>query len=477
MAFAPLPFVVLCERANRRSARARFAFVGDTRPVEGVRTCYTDGRDPALAYQVVGAGGGVDVVAIQPLVSHVEHTCTYPSVARVMTRLAGLGRLVHYDRRGVGLSDPSPGAYTIADEVDDVVAVMDAAGVERAAVVSWIGGGPVACLLAALYPERVGWLLLDTCVVRQMYARDYPWAPTEDERAAMFGKLRLVWGEGDFHAMFCPDWGAQPGARAWMGTLERLAASPATMRRLRDYMNATDVRAALPSIRAPTLVLRRRDDERIDRRHSVYVAQHIDGAQFEELEGRDAIPFGARVDDAVDLIGRFVTGSPPPAPPTRGLVTLLFTDIVDSTLTMARMGDARWRELLERHDAAANAAITGAGGRVIKSLGDGVFARFGSVPDAVAAGRAFIKEAAGLGVAVRAGVHIGDCELVGDDLAGRTVHEAARIAALAGPGELLVSDAAHGLLAGAQIETTDTGYHALKGFDEPYRLWTVDAIV
>jgi class 3 adenylate cyclase len=452
-------------------------FVGDTRPVERVRTCYTDGRDPALAYQVAGPGGGVDVVAIQPPVSHVEHTCTYPSVARVMTRLAGLGRLIRFDRRSVGLSDPGPGAYTIADEVDDVVAVMDAAGVERAAVVSWTVGGPVACLLAALHPERVGWLILDTCVVRQTYAPDYPWAPTEDERAAMFAGSGLAWGEGDFHAMTCPDWAAQPGARAWMGTMERFAVGPATMRRLRDYMNATDVRAALPSIRAPTLVLRRRDDEHMDRRHSVFVAEHIEGAQFEELEGRDAIPFGARVDDAVDLIGRFVTGRPPPAPPTRGLVTLLFTDIVDSTAILARVGDTRWRETLERHDAAATAVINGAGGRVIKSLGDGVFARFGSVPDAVAAGHALIKEAAGLGVAVRAGVHIGDCELVGDDFAGRTVHEAARIAARAGPGELLVADAAHGLLAGSELRTTDTGFHALKGFEEPYRLWTVDATV
>ena len=187
------------------------------------------------------------------------------------------------------------------------------------------------------------------------------------------------------------------------------------------------------------------------------------------------VPWGVGVDDAVDLIGRFVTGSPPPAPPTRGLATLLFTDIVDSTVTMARMGDARWRELLERHDAAARAAITGAGGRVVKSLGDGVFARFGSIPEAVTAGCGFIAQARDLGVAIRAGVHIGDCELVGDELAGRTVHEAARIAALAGAGELLISDAAHGLLAGAEIQTTDTGFHALKGFDEPYRLWTVDA--
>jgi class 3 adenylate cyclase len=445
--------------------------------VEGARTRYTGGRDPALAYQVVGSGGGVDVVAIQSLVSHVEYTWTYPSVARVVTRLAGLGRLVRYDRRGVGLSDPSPGPYTIADEVDDVVAVMDAAGVERAAVASWVGGGPVACLLAALYPERVGWLILDTCVVRPTYAPDYAWAPTPEQRAAMYEQIRPVWGEGDFVAMMNPDWAAQPGAREWMGTMERLAASPSTMRRLNDYMNDTDVRAALPSIRVPTLVLRRRDDERLDRRHSLYVAQHIDGAQLEELVGRDSMPWGVRVDDAVDLIGRFVTGSPPPAPPTRGLVTLLFTDIVDSTAIMARIGDARWRETLERHDAAAATVIEGAGGRVIKSLGDGVFARFGSVPEAVSAGRAFIEEGRDLGVAVRAGVHIGDCELVGEDLAGRTVHEAARIAALSGPGELLVSDAAHGLLAGAQIATTDTGFHALKGFDEPYRLWTVDATV
>ena len=438
-----------------------------------MRTYYTD-REPALAYEVIGSGGGVDVVAINPLMSHVEHSWTWPGLARGMTRLAGLGRLVWYDRCGVGLSDPRPGPYTIADEVDDVLAVMDAAGVARAAVVSWINGGPVACLLAALHPERVGWLVLDTCVVRPTYAPDYPWAPTVEQRAEMAREFRPVWGTGDFIAMTCPDWAAQPGAREWMGTMERLAASPGRMARLNEYINDTDVRAALPSIRAPTLVLRRRDDDQLDRRHSVYVAEHIDGAVLEELEGRDAAPWGSRADETIDLIGRFVTGSPPPAPPTRGLTTLLFTDIVESTVTLARVGDARWRELLERHDATAKAVITAAGGHVVKSLGDGFFARFSSVPEAVSAGSDFIAQARDLGVTVRAGVHIGDCELVGDDLAGRTVHEAARIAALAGAGELLISDAARGLLAGAEIRTTDTGFHALKGFDERYRLWTVD---
>jgi class 3 adenylate cyclase len=257
--------------------------------------------------------------------------------------------------------------------------------------------------------------------------------------------------------------------------MERLATSPATMQRLNSYMNDTDVRGVLPSIRAPTLVVRRRDDVNMDRRHSVYVAEHIEGAVLEELEGRDSVPWGYRSDEWVDLVGRFVAGRPPPAPPTRALATLLFTDIVDSTATLARVGDARWRELLERHDDAARVAVAEARGRIVKSLGDGMFARFDAVPAAVAAGRALMAEVRGLGVEVRAGVHVGDCELVGDDLAGRTVHEAARISALAGPGELVVSDAAHGLLAGAGLRTVDRGLHALKGFDEPYRVWTVAA--
>ena len=443
--------------------------------MQAARTRYTRGRDPDLAYQVVGEGGGIDIVGVGPLVSHVDHMWTYPTVARMLSRLAGLGRLICYDRRGVGLSDPSPGPYTVADEVDDLVAVMDAADVERAAVVSWVAGGPVACLLAAQHPARVGWLVLDTCTPRQTYAPDYAWAPTPEQRAERASQLRPVWGDGDFIAAFSPDWAAMPGARAWMGQMERLATSPATMQRLNGYMNDTDVRGVLPSIRAPTLVVRRRDDVNMDRRHSVYIAEHVDGAVLEELEGRDSVPWGHAGDEWADLVGRFVTGRPPPLPPTRALATLLFTDIVDSTATLARLGDAGWREILEHHDRAAHAAITAVGGRVVKSLGDGVFARLDAVPDAVQAGRTLIARARELGLEVRAGVHIGDCELVGDDLAGRTVHEAARIAALAGPGELVVSDAAHGLLPGAGVDTTDRGLHTLKGFDEPYRVWTVAA--
>jgi len=290
--------------------------------VEEARTRYTTGREPCVAYQVVGEGEGVDVVLVAPLLNQIEHSWTYPTASRALARLAGLGRLILYDRREVGLSDPSPGPYTLADEVDDLVAVMDAAGVGRGAIVGWLAGGPVACLLAGLHPERVGWLVLDTCVVRELYAPDYDWAPTVEERAAMTAQAGRAWGEGDLIAAFAPDWAADAAARAWRGRMERAASSPATMRKLNDYMNATDVRGVLPSIRAPTLVVRRRDDVAVDRRHSVYVAEHIDGAVLEQLDGRDSAPWGYATDEWVDLIGRFVTGRGPPAPPTRALVTL-----------------------------------------------------------------------------------------------------------------------------------------------------------
>lgn len=437
------------------------------------RTQYTTGREPTIAFEVIGDGQGVDVVLVGPIYTHIELLREEPTARRIARRLSTLGRLVRYDRRGAGLSDTVQGTWTLADEVDDVVAVMDAAGVDRAAVIGSLGGGPLACLLAATHPDRVDALVLDTCSARQTYDDDYPWAPTREERAALMSTAQHTHGTGERIASFAPTWGADPEVRAWMGRLERMASGPGTMRRFLESLNDVDVRGVLPSIRAPTLVVRRRRDTRIDRRHSVYVAEHIAGARLAEIDGQDSIPWGDNGDEWVDLIGRFVAGAAPPPSATRGLVTLLFTDIVDSTATVARIGDTEWRALLEQHDALAHRAIRSVGGQVVKSLGDGVFARFGAVPDAVAAAQRLISEAAGLGIQIRAGVHLGDCEFVGEDLAGRTVHEAARISALAGAGEILLSDPAHGLLAGSDIVTRDRGPHHLKGLDHSYRLWTV----
>ena len=437
------------------------------------RTRYTRGRDPALAFEVNGDGGGIDVVLVGPLLTHVELVWEEPTLARLNGRLAALGRLLRYDRRGTGMSDASPGPWTLAEEVDDLVAVLDAAQIDRAAVISYAAGGPLACLLAATHPDRVGSLILDTCSARQTYDDDYVWAPTLDERAAMMAAALETWGEGDWIARFAPTWAADEAARAWMGRTERMAASPGAAFGLLDSVNDVDVRGVLPSIRAPTLVVRRSGEMMFDRRHSLYLIEHIAGARLVELKGQDALPWGDGGDAWVDLVGEFAAGAPPPASATRGLATLLFTDIVDSTATVDRVGDTEWRSMLERHDALASSAIIEAGGRVVKSLGDGVFARFDAVPDAVAAARRLVSEAAGIQVDVRAGVHLGDCEFVGDDLAGRTVHEAARVSALARAGEILLSDVAHGLLAGSDVETQDRGLHRLKGFKRPYRLWSI----
>lgn len=435
---------------------------------------YTAG-DPAIAYEVVGDGGGIDVLTIAPILTHLEISWEEPRLAAATSRLAGLGRIIRFDRRGCGMSDPATGAWTLADEVDDVIAVLDAAGAAQVAVVGWLAGGSLACLVAAAHPDRVRSLVLDTCSPRQTHDVDYTWAPTRAERDRFMGEIGQIYGTGERLARFAPTWAALPGARAWMARLERMTAGPGATRRLFVQLGDIDVRGVLPSIRAPTLVVRRRGDARIDRRHSLHAAEHIPNARLVETDGTDSMPWGDHADEWMDLVGEFIAGTAPPPLATRGLATLLFTDIVDSTATLERVGDTAWRTLLERHDAAATAAVGANGGRIVKLLGDGVFARFDAVPDAVAAAQRLLADTAGLGVDVRAGVHLGDCELVGEDLAGRTVHEAARIAALAGPGELLVSDAAHGLLPGAGIATTDRGRHVLKGFSGTTRLWAVTA--
>lgn len=444
--------------------------------MDAPRLDYTRDREPALVYETIGGGGGgIDVVFVGPVLTHLELSREEPSVTRVVRRAAALGRVVRYDRRGCGMSDSFHGPYTLADEVDDLLAVLDAVGAERVALVGWLTGGALCCLFAATHPERVSALVLDTCSPRQTWDTDYEWAPTVEERDAIMAAAHDTWGTGIRIAALAPEWSADPAARAWMAKVERNASGPGDVRRLLATLNDVDVRAVLPSIRAPTIAIRRRDDQMLDRRHSEYIAAHVPGARLVEMNGRDAMPFGDGADEWVDLIGEFVTGAPPPVGADRALATLLFTDIVDSTATLERLGDAAWRLLLIEHDKLARRVVAEHRGRLVKSLGDGVFARFDAVPDAIAAAHRLLGEATALGVRLRAGVHLGDCEVVGDDLAGRTVHEAARISSLAAGGEVLVSDAAHGLLAGADLPSEDMGRHVLKGFEAPYRLWRVTA--
>jgi class 3 adenylate cyclase len=435
-------------------------------------TRYARSGDLHIAYQVVGEGP-IDLVYVPGWISQVEHYWDEPSVKRYFDRLASFSRLIMFDRRGSGLSDPVLGAPTLEEQMDDVVAVMDAAGSGQAAVFAQLDGGAMAALFAATHPERAGSLILYEAMPRMSWAPDYQWALRRENREA---RLDDSWGDGSRIFALAPKASANPRLRQWFARLERLAASPGTAAKLARMNADVDVRAVLPSIKVPTLVLHRSGDRFIDPRHSHYLAEHIPGAQYVELAGEDAITFGTDSESLLDEIEEFLTGARHAADADRILATVMFSDVVDSTARAVELGDRRWRDQLESLEAAMGRELARFRGRAVKTMGDGLLATFDGPARAIRCAAAIRDTAsAQFGLQVRAGLHTGEIEVIGNDVGGIAVHIGARVGAHAAPGEVLVSGTVKDLVVGSGIRFEDRGEREPRGVPGPWRLWAVAA--
>lgn len=432
-------------------------------------TRYARSGELHIAYQVAGEGP-IDVVYVPTWISQVEHIWEEPRVARFFERIASFARLILFDRRGSGLSDPAP-APTLEGQMDDVLAVLDAVGSERAAIFAQVEGGAMAAMFAATHPERTGALVLFAAWARILRDVDYEWANPPEVRDALVEEMLADWGIGKRAGALAPSAAGEPRFVEWFGRLQRLGASPGTAREMLHVVGDYDVRSVLPTIRVPTLVMHRAGDEAIDPRHSRYLADHIPGARYQELPGRDSLAAFGDADAVVDEIEQFLTGTRHRRGPDRVLATVMFTDIVGSTRRAAELGDARWRELLVDHDTLVRRELDRHRGRFVKSTGDGVLATFDGPARAILCATTIVDAARELGLELRAGLHTGECEVVGDDVGGLAVHIAARVSQAAGPAEVLVSSTVKDLVVGSRIEFGERGMHDLRGVPGEWRLF------
>jgi class 3 adenylate cyclase len=425
-----------------------------------------------IAYIVEG-DGPMDLVWVPPWISQVEYLWSEPSMAAVMKRLTSFARVITFDRRGSGLSDPLLGAPMLEEQMDDVLAVMDAVGSERAAIAGTLEGGPMAALFAASHPDRTHALILYATFARATWAPDYDFAWSGEERKLHMDKVVEHWGEGQVAGGVAADLMGDPELHEWAGRLERLAASPGTVKRIFDLIGEFDVREVLPSIRVPTLVLHRRGDNFIDIEHSRYIARHVPGARLVELEGSDNLFSVGDTEAILGEIEEFLTGARHDREPDRMLATVMFTDIVDSTRRAAELGDRPWRELLERHDALIRRALERHRGREVKRTGDGFLAAFDGPARGIRCAASVAEAVQTLGIELRAGLHTGELEVMNGDLGGLAVHIAARVMGLADAGEVLVSGTVKDLVVGSGIGFEDRGTHELRGVPGDWRLFAV----
>jgi class 3 adenylate cyclase len=438
-------------------------------------TRYARSGDVSIAYQVVGKGP-FDVVFVPPSASHVELAWDVAGSRMFRDGIASYARLIVFDKRGTGMSDPVVGAPTLETRMDDVRAVMDAAGCERAAILGWSEGVAMSALFAATYPKRAWALILYGGFARELRAHDYPWGDTEAEVLAMIEREREL---TDRAPLF------ENVARAGMptGTDDEVAALARLMRQsispgaaeAQDRMNMQiDVRQVLPAIRVPTLVLHNSGDRWVEPERGRDLASRIPGSRFVEFPIEGHITPAADMPPVLDEIERFLQAaweSDVRREPDRQLATLLFTDIVDSTAHIARLGDAGWRELLEQHHSLVRAELARERGDEVDTAGDGFFAAFDGPARAVRCAKSIVSGMRGLGLDVRSGLHTGECEIVDGKVTGIAVHTGARVASYAGPGEVLVSSTVKDLVAGSGLEFEDRGVHELKGIPGEWRLY------
>jgi class 3 adenylate cyclase len=433
-------------------------------------TRYARAGDVHIAWAELG-DGPMDLVFCSAYVSHVEHLLAHPQPAAIFERLARFARVILFDRRGSGLSDRVLSTPTLEEQMQDVVAVMDAAGSDRAALLGFTGGGPLAVLAAATLPERCSALVLAAAFARAGRADNYEWPPSDEEWEAGRDAFFARWGDGSRVRTLFPSMIDDPSFVTWFGALERLSAGPGDARRVFELLHAVDVRHALPSVRVPTLVLHPDETAFLDVRHSEYLAARIAGARLARYPGPDALPVTRASRDAfIGEVEELLTGARKGSEVDRALATVMFTDIVGSTERAARVGDDAWTETLDRHAELVRRALVRWRGRAVKSMGDGFLATFDGPTSAVRCALDVAGASGTAGLPIRIGLHAGEVERLEGDVRGLAVHIGARISALAGPGEVLVSQTVKDLIVGSGIGLDDRGEHELKGVPGRWRV-------
>lgn len=441
------------------------------------RTRYARSGDVSIAYQVVGDGPR-DLVFVSGWVSHLEAGWDQPLLARFRERLASFSRLILFDKRGTGMSDRVPDANlpTLEERMDDVRTVMDAVGSQRAALFGQSEGAGMSILFAATHPERTTALITFGGFACRIWHPDYPWAPTREDREQWFDEIRRDWG-GDLDTSgLAPSLAHDEQFQQQLATYLRLSASPGAALALSRMNTEVDVRGVLSVIRVPTLILHRTGDEDANIEEGRYLAARIPGAKFLELPGPDHLPWAGNQEEVVDEIQEFMTGIRPAPQPDRVLATVMFTDIVGSTERAASLGDKAWREVIDRHHAVVRRELAQYRGQEVATTGDGFFATFDGPARAVRCAVAVRDRLREGGIEVRAGVHTGECERMGDNYGGLAVHIGARVAGLANPGEVLASSTVKDLVSGSGIVFEDRGAHALKGVPGEWRLFKVASV-
>jgi class 3 adenylate cyclase len=434
---------------------------------------YAQSGDVSIAYQVVGSGD-VDLVVALGALTNLNVLWDEPAYRRFMERLGEFARVVVFDKRGMGLSDRVE-VGTLEERMDDVRAVMDAVGSQRSAVMGISEGGPLSILFAATYPERTRGLVLCGAEVKEETTDDWPWGEnTRADHDAGMATVHERWGQsGRSIAYFVPSLAGDPRAEQWFQRLQVESATPRTARAFMDMAFDIDIRDVVPSVHVPALIVHRTGDHVCHVENARWLARNLPDAQYIELDGDDHVPWYGDTERVLAEIREFITGTREAAEPDRVLATVLFTDVVGSTERAAALGDSRWRELLEGHNDAVARELARFRGRHVDSAGDGVFATFDGPARAIRCAAA-IRDAVGtVGLEVRAGVHTGEVEVVGDDYAGLAVHIGARVSAQAGPGEILVSGTVHDLVVGSGIAFEDRGVRELKGVPGEWRLYAV----
>ena len=428
--------------------------------------------DVDIAYHVVG-DGSVDLVYVEGAYTHLEVAWELPQYRRWCERLGEFTRLIRFDKRGLGMSDRVPGATTLEERMDDIRAVLDAVGSERAAVIGESEGGPLAMLFAAAHPERTVGLILQGAEVRERRDEDWPWGEATDEEAeAYYAALPERWGKGLAFEYLAPSLGDIEWGRAWLGRLAVHAATPASWEAFARMAHDIDVRHVASSVNVPTLIVHASEDRVCHVENARFLARTIRGARYVELAGGDHVPW-FDPEPTLSEIREFLTGTREAATSDRMLATVLFTDLVGSTTRAAELGDRRWRDLLEQHHALVRRDLARFDGREVDTAGDGFFATFDGPARAIRCARAIVASVRPLELEVRAGLHTGEVELADGKVAGIAVNIGARVAGLADAGEVLVSGTVRDLVAGSGLEFEDRGAASLRGVPGEWRIFAV----